>query len=126
MGINTHVYAYWGVRTEWNHSFYDRYEEIEEKNIDTYGYKGPVPIDEQVEVLVDGMGGEYLVFGEQLYDSGDARWGEMVNSKEIDFDGREFALKRIEYMARFKRLYPDHYDWLASKPWRLICLVHFS
>ena len=83
MGINTHVYSYWGVRTEWNRDFYDAYEEVEEANVDQYGYN-KAPAGTQVEVLVDGMSGEYMVFGVRLYDSGDARWGEMTNSNEVE------------------------------------------
>lgn len=33
---------------------------------------------------------------------------------------------RIEYMALFKELYPNQYEWLAAKPWRLVNLVHWT
>lgn len=125
MGINTHVYSYWGVRTEWNREFYDAYEEVEEANIDRYGY-GKEPADAQIEILSDGMSGEYMVFGERLYDSGDARWGEMVNSNEVDISHNVLDQMREAYMSKFKQLYPDHFEWLNNKPWRLVNLVHFS
>jgi len=125
MGINVNVYSIWGVRTEWNKEFYDAYEEIEEANIDTYGYNKS-PADAQVEVLMDGMGGEYMVFGVELYDSGDGRWGEMVNSNEVDIYPEKMDTLKHEYMEKFKRLYPDHFEWLAAKPWRLVNLVHYS
>lgn len=125
MGINTHVYSYWGVRTEWNRDFYDAYEEVEEANVDQYGYNKE-PAHAQVEVLVDGMSGEYMVFGVRLYDSGDARWGEMVNSNEVEISQKILDDMREEYMTQFKRLYPDQYEWLAAKPWRLVNLVHYS
>jgi hypothetical protein len=32
MGINIHVYSYWGVRTEWNKEFYDAGTEAEGYN----------------------------------------------------------------------------------------------
>lgn len=125
MGINTHVYSYWGVRTEWHKDFYNAYEEIEEANIDQYGYN-KAPAGTQIEVLVDGMSCEYMVFGVQLYDSGDARWGEMINSNEVEINNAVLEQMRAEYMAKFKTLYPDQYDWLAAKPWRLVNLVHYS
>jgi len=125
MGINIHVYSYWGVRTEWNDEFYNAYEAVEEANIDTYGYNKE-PADAQAEVLCDGMMGKYMVFGERLYDSGDSRWGEMINSNEIEIDQNILDSMRKEYMTKFKRLYPDQYEWLASKPWRLVNLVHYS
>lgn len=125
MGINTHVYSYWGVRTEWHDDFYDAYEAIEEANIDQYGYN-KAPAGTQIQVLMDGMSGEYMVFGERLYDSGDARWGEMVNSNEVEISQEILDAMREAYMTQFKRLYPDQYEWLAAKPWRLVNLVHFS
>lgn len=125
MGINVHVYSIWGVRTEWNEEFYEAYEKIEEENIDKYGYNSR-PADSQIEVLVDGMSGEYMVFGVELYDSGDSRWGEMVNSNEVELDQTILDTMHNEYMGLFKDLYPDHYQWLAEKPWRLVNLVHYS
>jgi hypothetical protein len=125
MGINTHVYSYWGVRTEWNDAVHDRYEEIEEANCDLYGY-GKAPASSNVEILMDSMSGEYMVLGVQLYDSGDARWGEMTNSNEVDIYPEKMENLRHDYMERFKQLYPDQYEWLAAKPWRLVNLVHWS
>lgn len=125
MGINTHVYSYWGVRTEWNTEFYDAYQAVEDANIEKYGYNN-APADAQVEVLMDGMSCEYMVFGERLYDSGDARWGEMNNSNEVEIYPEKMDNLCYEYMEQFKRLYPDHYEWLNSKPWRLVNLVHYS
>ena len=125
MGINVHVYSYWGVRTEWNDAFSDAFEEVEDRNIEQYGY-GNEPADAQVEVLMDGMSCEYMVFGERLYDSGDSRWGEMVNSNEVDIYPEKMDNLKHEYMEKFKRLYPDQYEWLNSKPWRLVNLVHYS
>lgn len=72
------------------------------------------------------MGGEYMVFGVELYDSGDSRWGEMVNSNEVEIDQDTLDQMHSEYMADFKRLYPEHFEWLNSKPWRLVNLVHYS
>src|SRR6056297_1102416 len=104
MGINVHVYSIYGVRTEWNEPFSDAFEAVEEANIDTYGYNKS-PADAQVEVLMDGMGGEYMVFGVELYDSGDGRWGEMVNSNEVDIYPEKMDTLKHEYMEKFKRLY---------------------
>ena len=49
MGINTNVYSYWGVRTEWNEAVSNRWHELDQQDI------GP---SEDIEILVDGMGGE--------------------------------------------------------------------
>lgn len=115
MGINTHVYSYWGVRTEWNDDVHRRHEEL-------YNQK----LDNAVEILMDGMSGEYMVFGVRLYDSGDARWGEMVNCNEVDISNNALDQMRWDYMSAFKKYYPDQFAWLNSKPWRLVNLVHWS
>ena len=74
---------------------------------------------------MDGMSGEYMVFGVQLYDSGDSRWGEMINSNEVEINDAVLKQMQTEYMEKFKTLYPDQYEWLAAKPWRLVNLVHY-
>jgi len=117
MGINVHVYSYWGVRTEWNEAVSDRMEDFWDIDID--------PADD-ANILCDGMSGEYMIFGERLYDSGDSRWDEMYNSNEVEIDQTILDGMREDYMAKFKTLYPDQYEWLAAKPWRLVNLVHYS
>jgi hypothetical protein len=117
MGINVHVYSYWGVRTEYNDAVADRLDEVYDMKID--------PADD-VEILTDGMSGNYMVFGAQLYDSGDSRWGEMINSNEVEVNDAILETIRSDYMSKFKTLYPDQYEWLAAKPWRLVNLVHYS
>jgi hypothetical protein len=117
MGINVHVYSYWGVRTEWNEDVSNRIEEIYDTNID--------PKDD-VEILTDDMSCEYIVFGVRLYDSGDSRWGEMTNSNEVEINDKILDQMKQEYMEKFKKFYPAQYGWLAEKPWRLVNLVHYS
>ena len=113
MGINTHVYTYWGVRTEYNHEFSEDFEELYNE-LDTSQY------------LSDGMSCEYMVFGNRLYDSGDARWGEMNNSNEIEINDELLNEMKTSFMNEFKEKFPQHYDWLAEKPWKLVSLVHYS
>ena len=114
MGINIHVYSYWGVRTEWNDGVNDRIEEV--YHIDK----------NKLDILTDCYSCEYMVFGVQLYDSGDSRWGEMVNSNEVDVNPEKLAQLKHDYMTQFKQQYPDQYEWLAAKPWQLVNLVHYS
>ena len=115
MGINVNVYSYWGVRTEWHEGVSDRMDEV-------YDIDG----NESVDILTDCYSCEYMVFGVQLYDSGDSRWGEMYNSNEVEITQDKLDQMRFDYMEQFKRQYPDYYEWLAAKPWRLVNLVHYS
>lgn len=114
MGININVYSYWGVRTEWNKDISERQDELYDLDQD------------DVDFLSDGYGCEYMVFGVRLYDSGDSRWGEMVNSNQVEINDAILESMREEYMVKFKLRYPDQYEWLAAKPWRLVNLVHYS
>jgi hypothetical protein len=50
----------------------------------------------------------------------------MVNSNEVEINDAILEQMRADYMAKFKTLYPDQYEWLAAKPWRLVNLVHYS
>lgn len=117
MGVNIHVYSYWGVRTEWNKAISEAYEELYEQDIEP---------DEDVPILMDGMSCEYMVFGVRLYDSGDSRWGEMVNANQIEISDEILGNMKSKYMENFQKLYPNQYDWLAEKPWKLVNLVHYS
>jgi hypothetical protein len=124
MGINTHIYTIWGIKTEWNDSFNDAYEEIEEQLVDEFGYGKPQPSNRQVNVIMDGMLCEYMIFGRILYDSGDMRyWDDMNNYQEIDLSS--LVDEEKEYKETFKKLYPDHYH-LVDKPFKLINVIHYS
>jgi len=117
LGINVNVYTYWGVRTEWN-------DEVSENREYLYNQKIDPRVD--VNILIDSMSGDYMVFGIQLYDSGDSRWGEMTNSHEIDISDAILEQIRVDYMSRFKLLYPEQFEWLNEKKWKLVNLVHYS
>jgi hypothetical protein len=124
MGINTHCYCYWGVKTAWSDEFSDANEEVYGANTAKYGY-GKSPGDADVDHMMDGMSGEYMVFGVQLWDSGDARWGEMVNEDQTEINDKILEAWRTEYIEHFKSLYPNLVH-LVDVPWKLINFVHYS
>lgn len=126
MGINMHVYTVYGVKLPWNNAFHEAYEKIEEELLDEFGYGKPQPADRQIEAIIDGMMSEYMVLGLKLYDSGDFRYCDDMNSyQEIDIDG--LYVKWIdEYKEKFARLYPDHMHLLSGVRPKLINLIHYS
>jgi hypothetical protein len=125
MGINTHVYTVYGVKLDWNDDFYEAYEEVEEALLDEFGYNKRAPEDRQIEAIIDCMGGEYMIFGHKIYDSGDFRWCENMNNyQEIDTSNLE-SMQRM-YKEEFKRLYPDHYHLIAHHDFKLINLIHYT
>jgi hypothetical protein len=125
MGINMHVYTVYGVRLPWNDAFYESYEEIEEALCDEFGYGKPQPADRQIEAIIDGMMGEYMVLGLKLYDSGDFRYCDHMNNyqeiEEVGLFGKWF-----DYKEQFARLYPDHVHLLEGVQPKLINFIHYS
>ena len=125
MGINMHVYTVYGVRLPWNDAFHEAYEEIEETLLDEFGYGKPQPADRQIEAIIDAMMGEYMVLGLKLYDSGDFRYCDDMNSyqeiEEVGLFGKWF-----DYKEQFARLYPDHVHLLEGVQPKLINLIHYS
>lgn len=125
MGINMHVYTVYGVRLPWNDAFHEAYEEIEEALVDEFGYGKPQPSDRQIEVIMDAMMGEYMVFGLKLYDSGDFRYCDDMNSyQEIEEVG--LFGKWLDYKEQFARLYPDHVHLLEGVQPKLINFIYYS
>lgn len=109
MGVSTECFTFYGVKLEWNDEFVeafdDHYEQLEDY------------------VLIDGMGGDYIVIGAKLFESGDSRWDAMSGFEEIDVSGlperRSVAEKALEAEM------PD-YKHLWQGEWKLMSFVHYS
>jgi len=126
MGINTHVYTVYGVRLDWDDAFYEAYEEVEEALLDEFGWGNPQEAGRQIEAVMDCMGGEYMILGPILYDSGDFRYCEdMNNYQEIGIEGAPL-LVWLDYVALFKRLYPSHVHLIECVEPKLINLIHYT
>jgi hypothetical protein len=114
MGIDTYFYTIYGVKVDWDDDFNEAYDAVYD-NADTPW------------VLLDGMGGEYMIFGFPLFTSGNLRWGfedgdyykEIDNLPELDF-------KEIDYRKEFAKKFPKFIHLLEDKPFKLISLIHYS
>lgn len=127
MGVNINVYTVYGVKTAWDDNFFEAHETIEETLVDEFGYGKPIPADRQIETIIDGMGGDYFVFGKILYDSGDFRYCDDMNDfKEIDCSLTALNSIKTEYMEKFNRLYPEHIHLLEGKDWKMFNIIHYS
>lgn len=113
MGISTNIYVVYGVRTGWH----DEFMEVEMERT----YDDP----DAPRVIADGMGGDYMVMGEVLFDSGDFRWG-MENGDWLGYIDLA-SLPEIEqaYRERWARYYPDHLE-MINQPFRLFAFTHLS
>jgi hypothetical protein len=112
MGISTHFYTICGIKAEWNEEFACAHDEV---------YDNP----DTPFVLFDGIGGKYTIFGEVLFDSGDARWGfeDGDHFKEIDLS----MLSEIEanYKKKFAEKFPQ-FKHLVEQPFKVMTLSHHS
>lgn len=125
MGINTHVYTVYGVRLDWDDDFYEAYEEVEEALLDEFGRGNPQEAGRQVDAIMDCMGGEYMILGHKIYDSGDFRYCEDMNNYQ-EIDTSNLLKLEFEYKEQFVRLYPNHVHLLEGKDFKLINLIHYT
>ncbi len=118
MGINTHYYTVYGKRIdsyddELSDALYgegDLYETVEE--------------NEHLNIIMDGMGGDYMVIGKILFDSGDLRWSEIKDTfVEIDLD----ALPELRESAtqEMKNILPAFVHYLDGD-WKIMTFMHLS
>lgn len=117
MGINTHYYTVYGVKVQG----YDNElsEELYATNLcDT------IESSEELDIIMDGMSGSYMIFGKILFDSGDLRWNDFEDTfVEINLDHLP-AYKTVATNAMGQHL-PNFKHYLEGG-WKLMTLVHYS
>jgi hypothetical protein len=115
MGINTYFYTIYGVKTEWHDEFHNDYFE--------YYDHGNVELP---WVLVDGMGGKYLIFGTPLFTSGNLRWGFEEGDFYKEFDLQSLNELEVKYREEFGKKFPNYTHLLGSDTFKLISIIHYS
>lgn len=111
MGIDTHYYTMHGIKTEWDDEFTQAYDDVYDDN-DT-------PC-----VLLECITGEYMIFGNILYDSGNLRWGDMIDSfVEINID--KLGEQELEYKKQFISKFPQ-FEKFMQESFKLMTFVHYS
>jgi len=98
MGIDTNVYVMFGTKIAWDHNFSEAYDDV---------YNDP----DTPFVIFDALCGEYMVFGELLWDSGNFRWGlesgqgfkaiPVNNLSEIEQQYKEQFIKKFPQFAHY-------------------------
>ena len=111
MGISTHYYTIHGIKTEWNSAFSDLLDEVYDEVVTPF-------------VLMDLMGGEYMIFGVALFDSGDLRWGEEKDTF-IEIDPKSFTKLEKKYKKEFIAKFPQFAHLMDSK-FKLMTIAHYS
>ena len=111
MSVAINVYTYYGVKIPYDSAFSDTYDKVYEIC--------------DVDVILDGMCGEYIVLGHRLYNSGDIcdAFEDGDNWKEIDIE--QLPKYEIEYKEAFKKWFPEFFH-LIDKPFKLMTFTHWS
>lgn len=115
MGVSTNIYGYLGIKIAWDDAMWDiidSYEESERSH-EIPGY------------LADGMGGKYIVLGDRLYDSGDARWGWEDGDQYKEIDTSEFDQREAAYKTKFRVMFPQFAHYM-DQPFKLMIFFHWS
>ena len=114
MGVDTHYYAYYGVKSGFDEKLSELYDDVTEVADDASGL-----------VLFDGMGGDYMILGCMLFDSGSQRWGEVEDTfKSIPLE----SLPQIEadYRAKFAKYFPEFKHLIDGKKFELMVFAHYT
>jgi hypothetical protein len=115
MGISTNIYAYLGIKIAWDQALWDILDSREMSGRD----------NEIPEYLADNMGGEYIVLGKRLYDSGDARWGFEQGDFYREIDTSLFDQREAAYKTKFRVQFPQFAHYM-DQPFKLMMFFHWS
>lgn len=118
MGINTHYYTVYGIKIgsyddELSDALYgegDLYETVEET--------------ENLNIIMDGMSGDYMAIGKILFDSGDLRWSE-IKDTFIEIDMSNLTDIRLNAVQEMQKLFPDFSHYLDDE-WKIMTFMHLS
>lgn len=111
MGIDTNVYGVWGVRIEgYDTEFSEAYDQV----YDTC----------PLTIISDGMNGEYVILGNQLFDSGNIRWGMEDGDECKQIEINNFSEMEQKYKEEFCKWFPKFKHYM-DQPFRLIMFTHY-
>lgn len=112
MGVDIHVYGVWGIRIEgYPQDFSEAYDAV----YDTC----------PLEIIMDGMNGEYMIFGEKLFDSGNIRYGMEDGDECRLINPDSFKLLEEEYKKEFCKWFPQ-FKYMMEAPFQMIMFTHYS
>lgn len=109
MGINTHYYTILGYK----HDGYD-------------SDLGEIAYENKIDLLGDGMAGEYQVIGKIIGVSHDFRWEDGDGDNFIAIEPSELANIEQKYKEKFKKKMPEEYHHYVDHPFKLYVILHYS
>lgn len=118
MGINTHYYTVYGVNiknydNELSEELYgegDKYEVVESST--------------DLDIIMDSMSGEYMIFGKILFDSGDLRWNDFKDTF-VEVDMSKLTDIRLGATQEMQKLLPNFAHYLDNE-WKIMTFMHLS
>ena len=115
MGINTHYYTVYGIK----HPEYtdEMCEALDEKDDALCG-------NPDLDVIADGMGGDYTIIGKILFDSGDLRYNDILDTF-VEINPSHLKMYKVKATNAFNELFPD-LTHMTEGEWKLMTLVHYS
>lgn len=113
MGVSTNFLVYYGIRLKWNDAFSEAYDDAYDKNEGI-----------RIDVVFDGMGGEYIILGHKLYDSGDYRYGFERGTGDTNYHVSLLKVVEDDYKVKFTQQFPD-FAHLVADDFQVISFVHF-
>lgn len=121
MGINTHYYTVYGVHVD---GYDDELSDALYGEGDLYLLLEDSTLPEDFGLIMDGMGGNYMVFGKILFDSGDLRYNDFEDTfVEISMD--DLAEHKAQYIEQFMNYFPGFGHYL-DREWKLMTFMHLS
>ena len=111
MGVSTNIYGVYGVKIDWDSSFFEAYEEVYDD-------------DDTPIIISDEMCGEYMVFGTKLYDSGDFRYGMEDGDTWKTIDPSVLSKTEEAYKWIFVKKFPQFVHYM-NEPFKLIIFTHY-
>lgn len=105
MGVSTNVYVFWGIKLPWRDDLHEAFEEYWAENRES----------ELPNHMFDGMMGEYMYLGVQLFDSGDIRFGLEGGDSHRKTQVDTLLNKEHMYKQTFVKLFPEFASLMDSE-----------
>lgn len=115
MGVSINVYAYFGIKINWNSEIYDEFEKCYDYNNKFQG----------LDHAFDSMCGEYQVLGVKLFDSGDFRYGCEQGDEFAIINREKLNLLEAEYKEKFCAQFPQ-FAHIMQQPFEILVFTHYS
>ena len=113
MGIDTNFYTIYGAKIDWNDEFHEADDEVYNDSDTPW-------------VLLDSMSGEYMIFGQLLFDSGSMRWGFEDGQQYTELSLYNLGGVAEQYCWNFAQKFPKFRDLIKPEDFKIMSLVHFS